>query len=141
MLATDEEIYAYFEALETSDRYLDFDKYWQSLYFVFTGDFPYDAHKTNSETWLDKMFMGGTATHWEATYGMVRYFTVSEVQEIAEVLSHICFNNLQQRINQLLADQESRAYMKPHYLNLYTRCRHFFTKASQEGDIILLSFD
>lgn len=38
--------------------------------------------------------MGGTATYWEATYGMVSYFAVSEVQEIAEVINHICFDGL-----------------------------------------------
>jgi hypothetical protein len=60
---TDEEIYAYFEALKNSDRYLDLDKYWQSLYFMFTGDFPYKEHKTNITTLLHQVFMGGTATH------------------------------------------------------------------------------
>lgn len=71
-LEIDEEIDAYFEALKNSDRYLDLDKYWQSLYFLFTGDFPYKEHKNNHKTWLHQVFMGGTATHWEATYVMVR---------------------------------------------------------------------
>ncbi|BAY10680.1 hypothetical protein NIES2098_38560 [Calothrix sp. NIES-2098] len=85
--------------------------------------------------------MGGTATHWEATYGMVRYFTVNEVQEIAEVLNHISFDDLQQRCDRLFDDRESRAYMEPHYLNLYNQLCQFFTKAAREGDMILLSFD
>jgi hypothetical protein len=72
---------------------------------------------------------------------MVRYFTVNEVYEIAEVLSHICFNELQQRLNQLYVDRESKTYMEPHYLHLYNQLCQFFNKAAQEGDMILLSFD
>lgn len=43
-LDTDEDIYAYYDALELSDRYLDLDKYWQSLYFLLTGYFPFDSN-------------------------------------------------------------------------------------------------
>ena len=42
-LETNEEIYADFDKLETSDRYLDLDKHWQTLHFLFTGDFPDDG--------------------------------------------------------------------------------------------------
>lgn len=139
-LETDEDIYAYFEALRVSDRYLDLDKYWRSLYFLFTDEFPYND-KTNNKTWLKKMFMGGKATQWEATYGMVRYFTVSEVKDIAEVLTHISTDDLQNRLNQLFESSESRAYMKPHYLNLYNQLVNFFNKAAHKSEIIILSFD
>ncbi|MBH8562737.1 DUF1877 family protein [Nostoc sp. CENA67] len=139
-LETDEEIHAYFEALRVSDRYLDLDKYWRSLYFLFTGEFPYDD-KTNSETWLKNMFMGGKATQWEATYGMVRYFTVSEVNDIAEVLNHVSVEDLQNRLNQLFESSKSRAYMEPHHLDLYAQLVNFFSKAAQQSEIILLSFD
>ncbi|BAY40395.1 hypothetical protein NIES2111_47780 [Nostoc sp. NIES-2111] len=139
-LETDEEIYAYYEELENSDRYLDLDKYWQPLHFIFTGEFPYDG-QTNNITWLHKMFMEGTVTNWEATYGMVRYFTADEVQVIAQMLNNISNDDLQQALNKLFSSNESRAYMEPHYINLYTQVINFFSKAAHEGEIILVSFD
>jgi hypothetical protein len=139
-LDTDEEIYAYYEGLEKSDRYLNLDKHWQSLHFIFTGEFPYER-TTSNETWLYKMFMGGTNTRWEATYGVIRYFTANEVQQIAETLNHISADDLQQAFNQLFKSEESRVYMEPHYLNLYTQVVIFFRNAAQEGEIILVSFD
>lgn len=139
-LDTDEEIHAYYEELRNSDRYLDLHKHWQSLHFIFTGEFPYES-KTHNETWLHKMFMGGAGTQWEATYGVVRYFTACEVQEIAETLNHISANDLQQSFNQLFKSKESRVYMEPHYLNLYTQLVNFFNQAAREGEIILVSFD
>ncbi len=139
-IETDEEIYVYFEALKASDCYLDLDKYWQSLYFLFTEEFPYEC-KTNTENWLHKVFMGGTPTQWESTYGMVRYFTASEVQEITKILNHISTDHLQNSLNKLFEFQEIRAYMEPHYLHLYTQLVKFFSRAAQEGEIILLSFN
>ncbi|GAB4207232.1 MAG: hypothetical protein Fur006_64980 [Coleofasciculaceae cyanobacterium] len=93
-LETDEEIYAYFEALEASDRYLDLDKHWRALHFLLTGAFPYESHSTD-ESLFHKVFWGGATTQWEATYGMVRYLTVSEVKEIAEALRLILMANLE----------------------------------------------
>lgn len=139
-LDTDEEIHAYYEELEKSDRYLALDKHWRSLHFIFTGELPYEC-KTHNETWLHKMFMGGTNTQWEATYGVVRYFTASEVQEIDKTLNNLSADDLQLTFDQLFKSEESRVYMEPHYLNLSTQVVNFFRKAAQEGEMILVSFD
>ncbi|MDZ8183470.1 MAG: DUF1877 family protein [Nostoc sp. ChiSLP02] len=139
-LETDEEIYTYFEALRNSDRYLDLDKHWQSLHFLFTGDFPYDTDN-KGDTLLHKLFMGGSATPWEATYGMVRYLTVSEVNEIAEALNHISQEEFKSRLDNLLVPHQSRIYMEPQFLELQVQLIKFFNIAAQKGDIVLLSFD
>lgn len=139
-LDTDEEIYAYFEALESSDRYLDLDKHWRSLYFLLTGDFPYDS-KNTSDTLLHKVFMGGTATPWEATFGMVRYLTVNEVKEMAEALNQVSEDSFKSRLDALLGSHESRIYMEPHFLELHNQLVKFFNVAAQNGDIVLLSLD
>ncbi|MBL1175065.1 DUF1877 family protein [Pantanalinema sp. GBBB05] len=139
-LETDEEIHAYFEALRSSDRYLDSDKHWRSLYFLLTGDFPNDS-KTTENTLLHKVFMGGAATPWEATYGMVRYLTVNEVKEIAEALNQVPEDNFKSRLDTLLGSQESKIYMEPHFLELHNQLVKFFNVAAQNGDIVLLSFD
>lgn len=107
-LETDEAVYAYFDALEASDRYVDLDKHWQTLHFLFTGNFPYDsANKSN--TLLHRVFMGGTATPWEATYGMVRYLSVSEVNEMAEALNHISEEDLKSRFDNLRASAREQS--------------------------------
>jgi hypothetical protein len=139
-LETDEEIHTYFEALRSNDRYLDLDKYWQSLYFLLTGDFLYDS-KTKDDTLLHKVFMGGTATPWEATYGRVRYLSVNEVKEMAEALNQVSEDNLKSRLDHLLGSHESRIYMEPHFLELHTQLVKFFNVAAQDGDIVLLSLD
>ncbi len=139
-LETDEEIHAYFEALRSSDRYLDLDKHWRSLYFLLTGNFPDDS-KTTGDTLLHKVFMGGTATPWEATYGMVRYLTVNEVKEIAKALNQVSEDNFKSRLDTLLGSHESRIYMEPHFLELHNQLVKFFNVAAQSSDIVLLSFD
>ncbi|MEH2153328.1 DUF1877 family protein [Nostoc sp.] len=139
-LETDEEIYAYFEALRSSDRYLDLDKHWRSLHFLFTGDFPFDS-TNKGDTLLHKVFIGGTTTPWEATYGMVRYLTMSEVHDMAEALNYISEDDFKSRLDKLLGSHESRIYMEPHFLNLFAHIIKFFNKAAQEGDVVLLSFD
>ncbi|MEH1779599.1 MAG: DUF1877 family protein [Nostoc sp.] len=58
------------------------------LHFLFTGDFPYDSDN-KGDTLLHRVFIGGSATPWEAIYGMVRYLTRSEVNEINEALNYI----------------------------------------------------
>ncbi|MEH1828554.1 MAG: DUF1877 family protein [Nostoc sp.] len=138
-LETDEEIYAYFETLRNSDRYLDIDKYWRSLHFLFTG-VSYDS-ENNGDMLLHKVFMGGSATPWEATYGMVRYLTVSEVNEMSEALNNILEDDFKSRLDSLLGSHESRAYMEPHFFDLYVQFVKFFNVAAQEGDIVLLSLD
>jgi len=122
-LETDEEIHAYFEALRSSDRYLDLGKHWRSLHFLLVGDFPYDS-KTKSDTLLHKLhkvFMGGTATPWEATYGMVRHLTVNEVKELSEALNQASEDNFKSRLDSLLESHESRIYMEPHFLKLHNQ--------------------
>ncbi|MEH2111286.1 DUF1877 family protein [Nostoc sp.] len=138
-LETDEEIYAYFETLRNSDRYLDIDKYWRPLHFLFTG-VSYDS-ENNGDMLLHKVFMGGSATPWEATYGMVRYLTVSEVNEISEALNNILEDDFKSRLDSLLGSHESRVYMEPHFFELYVQFVKFFNAATQEGDIVLLSLD
>ncbi|MFN6563733.1 MAG: DUF1877 family protein [Nostoc sp. ChiSLP01] len=139
-LETDEEIHAYFEALRNSDRYLDLDKHWQSLHFLFTGEFPHDSDNKD-DTLLHKVFMGGSATPWEANYGMVRYLTVTEVNEITEALNQISEEEFKLRLDNLLGSHQSRVYMEPHFLELKVELIKFFNVAAQEGDIVLLSLD
>ncbi len=139
-LETDKEIHAYFEALRSNDRYLDLDKHWQSLYFLLTGDFPYDS-KTKDYTLLHKVFISGTDTPWEATYGRVRYLSVNEVKEMAEALNQVSEDNLKLRLDHLLGSHESRIYMEPHFLELHTQLVKFFNVAAQDGDIVLLSLN
>lgn len=139
-LETDEEIHAYFEVLRSNDHYLDLDKHWRSLYFLLIGDFPNDS-KTTDSTLLHKVFMGGAATPWEATYGMVRYLTANEVKEMSEALNQVSEDNFKSRLDILLEFHESKFYMEPHFLELRNQLVEFFNVAAQNGDIVLLSFD
>jgi hypothetical protein len=139
-LETDEEIHAYFQALTASDRYLSLDKNWQSLDFLLTGSFLYDI-ENKSDISLHKVIMGGSETPWEATYGVVRYLTVSEVNEIAEALNHISEDDFKSRLDSLLGSHKSRVYTEPYFRDLYAQLVQFFNLAAQEGDIVLLSFD
>jgi len=140
-LETDEEINTYFEALSSSDRYLNLDKQWQLLHFLFTGDFPYTDNSSDSrEILLHKMFMGGTETPWEATYSMVRYLTASEVNEIAEALQQ-SQEVLKLRLGNLLRPNEKRSCTEPYLLDLCDKLVRFFNDAAREGNIVLLSFD
>lgn len=139
-LETDEEIHAYFKALRSSGCYLELDKYWRSLHFLFTGDIPF-ASRNKNKTVLHHVFMGGTPTTWEATYGMVRYLPINEVIKIAEALECMPEETLKLRVETLLGSSEGRTYMEPHLLNLCTQLIGFFKSAAQAGDIVLLSFD
>ncbi len=139
-LETDEDICTYFDALRSTDRYLDLDKYWQSLYLLFTGDSPYDSEK-KGDTLLHKVFMGGLETPWEATYGCIRYLDTSEVNQIAGALNHISEDDFRLRLGRLLGSNESRVYMEPHFINLFGQLVKFFNVAAQEDNIVLLSFN
>lgn len=90
---------------------------------------------------LHKVFMGGSATPWEAGYGMVRYLTVSEVNEMSEALNNILEDDFKSRLDSLLGFHESRVYMEPHIFDLYVQFVKFFNVAAQEGNIVLLSLD
>jgi hypothetical protein len=87
------------------------------------------------------MFMGGNATQWEATYGTVRYFTISEVSKIFEALSSIREYDLQFSLDNLFKSHETRIDMESLFIKLYTQLINFFSEATQQGDIILVSFD
>jgi Domain of unknown function (DUF1877) len=139
-LESDEEINSYFEAIRSSDRYFDLDKHWRSLHFLYTGDFPYDS-KIKDDTLLHKMFMGGAATPWEATYGMVRYLIVNEVKEIAEALKQVSEDNFKSRLDCLIGSHENRIYMEPYFLELHNQLVKFFEMAAKNNDVVLLSFD
>lgn len=139
-LEADDEIYSHYERLKASGRYLDLDKHWQSLYFILIGDSPFNC-ETSKESVFHKLFIGGTATKWSATYGMVRYLTVNEVNEIAQALNNFSSDNLYIRLNMLLGSDKNSIYMEPYLLNLHTQLTDFFTKAAQSGDIVLLSLN
>lgn len=138
-LDTDEEIYAYFDVLEASDRYLDLDKHWQSVYFLYAGEFP--PHRENrKDEFFDELILGGRDTPCQATFGFVRYLTADEVRELAERLRQFPRVELEVHLDQLL-DPENRENMEPYLLDLCEKVTQFFIDAAEAGDIVLLSFD
>ena len=135
----DEVLTAYFEALEASDRYLDLDKKWKDIHFLLTGELP-DAQATSLDSPCHKVCMGGAETQLDPlTYGIVRYLTINEVEEIDQALSTIVVDNLQFRLANLLERDEHREFMKSLLFNLCIRLIKFFKEATQQGDIVLLS--
>ena len=146
----DAAIDAYFEALESSDRYLDIHKDWQAIHFLLTGELA-DVGKSGIPPPLVNVVMGGTETPWEATYGQVRSLNPEEVRAVAEVLSQISEEDLAARLDPE-AFNRAKVYPDPWpggwdheslelLLPVYSQLAAFFEAASQQGDFVLLSLD
>lgn len=96
---------------------------------------------TKTVVCFHKVFYGGTATPWEATYGMVRYLTVREVNEIAEALDQFSEDDLKLRLDGILASNENSPWLESFLFELRDQFVEFFNPAAREGNIVLLSLD
>jgi hypothetical protein len=149
-----EELRAFYQELEDNGRYFEVGKDWQALHYVF-----YLAREMDTTTMpppLGNVIFGGTPTPWEAGYGMVRYLTPEEVQDVASALSAIEEDELRPRLDLAVfqeVDIDPRGDSWDHYfveycrdsigylLNLFARVRDFFSTAARDGDVVLLSCD
>lgn len=135
----DEVLLSFFESLEASDLYLDLGKKWQGIHFLLTGEFP-STHKSSLHTPLHKVMMGGAETPLcHVVGGVIRYFSVDEVREIAQALSNVSGSELELRLSTLMEHDKHKWDTTPSLLSLCIQLVKFFNKAAQNQDIVLLS--
>ncbi|OKH40075.1 hypothetical protein NIES2119_03765 [[Phormidium ambiguum] IAM M-71] len=145
-----QEIVARLQERKNSGSYLSLGKDWQALHFLLTEELAF-VGKSQVQPPLCNVVMGGTPTNFEATYGVIRYLTPDEVKEVAEALSQISVNDLQQRFDSS-AFNAAEIYPNPQtggwdeeeievLFEVYPKLVEFFKQSAKEGDIILISFD
>jgi len=143
----DDANYAWMEQREASGRYLDIGKVWQDLNFLLIGSVEMKA--TNIISPLGSVVMGGTATEWEATYGMVRCLTPQEVKDCACALGQIDDAELRRRYDPIAFKAED---IYPggemwserdidFLLDTFKNVRMFFSEAAIAGEVILISIN
>jgi hypothetical protein len=139
--------FEFYQELEATGKRLDIQKEWQSLHFLLTQEVA-NPGDTEAPAPLRNVVLGGTETDCEATYGVVRYLTPSEVKDVAEALSRLSESELAARFDPDLFNQadlyasadwndESFGYL----LDVFRQVSSFFQKAADSGDGMLLSLD
>jgi hypothetical protein len=131
---------------ESNSRYLDIQKAFHGLYFLLTGDA--DMKPEVISTPLGKAVEGGTNTEWEATYGMVRYLTPQEVNEVDTALKQISEAEFRNRYTpeafQIAAIYPGGIWTTNsinELLAVFRKVRGFFAEAARAGEVVLLSCD
>jgi hypothetical protein len=136
---------AYRERLAESGRFLDIGKDWDAIHFLATG-LAASTDGNQVELPLCNLILGGNPTWWEANFGMIRYLTPEEVQELSEALESISPADLESRLN-VRSFCDARLYplnqnwsrhaidlVPPVYGSLVT----FIREAAKRSEVVLL---
>lgn len=136
--------YKYEDAQREPPEFFELIGDWAAIHFLLTGEAT-QTNETQVPPPLGNAIMGGTDTQFEAGYGMTRFLSPPEVQEVAAALEQV-------------SEEEFTSRLDPDALNaaevfggpygeedlevlpiMYESLVIFFRGAAQAGDVVLLS--
>jgi hypothetical protein len=126
---------------EGKGEYFDLDWTWRSVHFLLTGEDesvqPPFLVGENDEDHLPSInaVMAGREIEHEATYGLVRYLTADEVQQVAKALSKLSHTQMRERWKLRGWKEDSFDYLIEYKYKAFVR---YYQDAAAKGSAMFL---